>query len=465
MDNVTNMETVFNSINPFTSQKLASFPCATESALKNSLEVGHKIFTTYWKFQTVEQRAIVIGKIGLLLLEQLEELAKLITLEMGKPIRQSRAEIEKCAWLCRYYADNGPTLLRQKTILIDGQQSYLSYQALGLILGIMPWNFPMWQSLRFAIPALLSGNTVLLKPAPNVPQCGLMLEKIVKEASGIAGLLQTSLLSVSQTSAIISKSIIKGVSFTGSDRAGAAVAAIAGAHIKPCLLELGGSDPFIVLQDADLDKAARMAVESRMNNTGQTCIAAKRWIVDASIAGIFIEKVIQFVKALKIGDPMDEQTDLGCLARPDIAKTLSKQVRESVTKGAEILLDGGQKTEENLLFHPMILSAIPAEAPAAKEELFGPVAALFIYNTIEDAVSIANSTNYGLGASIWTNDCEKGAHLAQLIESGTVTVNDMVRSDPRIPFGGIKQSGFGRELGEEGLLEFVNKQSVTIFGR
>lgn len=455
-------EPPFLSKNPYDGKILGTFQSESAGSLEKKLTNASRAYHNYWRNVPLEQRATAIIQLGEVLHSNLEELASLITFEMGKPIVQSRAEIAKCVWLCQYYGQQGTAFLQDKPVEAEEATFYITYEPLGGILGIMPWNFPFWQALRFAVPALLSGNVVFLKPAPNVPQCGLALESMMRKALGESALFQTVLCTLSQVEALIQDPFIQGVSLTGSDRAGSAVAAMAGKQLKRCVLELGGSDPFIVLSDANISEAARMAVESRMNNSGQTCIAAKRWIVEKTVAPDFTAALLQYISKMPVGNPSDENTAIGCLARMDLMQNLNRQVNTSKQLGARVLLDGGQPSLENPFFYPMVLTDLPLNCPARQEELFGPVGTLFEVSQESEAIRLANDTVYGLGASIWTADLEKGRALARQLNVGTVAINDMVRSDPRLPFGGIKRSGIGRELGEAGILEFVNIKSVAV---
>lgn len=391
-----------------------------------------------------------------------QEYAQLITLEMGKPITESIAEIEKCVWVCRYYAENAKHFLLDDLFKTDYSLSMVTQSPLGIILAIMPWNFPFWQVFRFAAAALMAGNVVVLKHAPNVPQCAAALEKLFAEAHFPDGVFQNVYLENSKVHWLIEDARIHAVTFTGSAATGAKVAEIAGRHLKKTVLELGGSDPFIVLDDASLRDAARVAVQSRMLNAGQSCIAAKRFIVTESIANDFLRLMTQEIQALRMGNPNDPNTQIGPLARPDLVLNLERQVRESIHLGAQIVVGGSRPiaTQGNY-YYPTLLTNCKRGMPVFDEETFGPVAAVAIVKNANDAIALANDTPYGLGAAIWTSDPERAMRLAQQIQSGFVAINTLVKSDPRLPFGGIKQSGYGRELGAYGIREFVNTKTIV----
>jgi succinate-semialdehyde dehydrogenase/glutarate-semialdehyde dehydrogenase len=391
-----------------------------------------------------------------------ERLGRVMTLEMGKPIGGARAEAAKCALACRYYVEHGERLLADEPLEAAAGRSFIRYQPIGPVLAVMPWNFPFWQVFRFAAPALMAGNVGLLKHASNVPQCALEIEDIIRRAGFPLDVFQTLLIGSSQVERVIGDARVKAVTLTGSEPAGAQVASQAGKRIKKTVLELGGSDPFIVMPSADLERAARTAVEARTINNGQSCIAAKRFIVDARIAAEFERALVAGMAALRVGDPMDESTQMGPLATADILEGLDEQVRRSVAMGARVLTGGKRLEGPGNYYAPTVLTDVPQDAPAYGEELFGPVAALFRVNGIEEAIRLANDTEFGLGASAWTNDeAEQGRFIDQ-IEAGMVFINGMVVSDPRLPFGGAKRSGYGRELGAQGIREFVNVKTVRV---
>lgn len=453
---------MYETINPTTNQKIKSFSPLTKEEIDNKLELSNRVYRNTLLSTTINERAAWVKKIAKELNTNTQTYAEIATLEMGKPIKQAIAEVEKCAWLCEYFADHAAIFLQNKVVVTHYQKSYIRFDPLGTVLGIMPWNFPFWQAFRFAVPALLAGNAVLLKPASNVPQCGLAMEKMFRDACGISGIFQTLFVETEDIEHIIQNPVLKGLALTGSERAGASVAALAGKHIKKCVLELGGSDPFIVLDDADLEKAAEIGVQARMQNNGQSCIAAKRFIVHSKVAERFVQLLKDNIGKLKIGDANDRNTDLSALARADLMEGLAKQVEQSIELGAKVLLDGGSMNRPGNYFHPVILTNLKPGMPAHDEELFGPVISLFIVNNDQEAIELANNSVYGLGAAIWTQDIERAERMAQQIESGMVFVNDFVKSDPRMPFGGVKRSGYGRELSEEGIKEFVNIKTIVI---
>jgi succinate-semialdehyde dehydrogenase/glutarate-semialdehyde dehydrogenase len=450
---------MFQTINPVNNELLAEFPQLTDADLQRSVRLAEQAFR-WWKFKPVPARAEAIRAVGHSLSGNLETYARLITLEMGKPIGQSEAELKKCISLCEYFADHAEGWLTDRHIPAEYSRSFITWEPLGTILGIMPWNFPFWQALRFAIPAMLAGNVVIHKPAPNVPQCGRLLEEIFAKATENPAVFQTVFAGVEQVPAIVQDAAVQGVALTGSDRAGAQVASLAGLNLKKCVLELGGSDAFVVLSDADLTAAAHAAVLSRMNNTGQTCIAAKRFIVQESAAEDFITEVQNNYMQLCQGDPFDPDTILGPMARPDLSVVLQAQVDDAVQQGARVLISGGAKPSPGNFFRPMLLSNLVPGMRAYREELFGPVGVVAFAKTEQEAIEIANATPYGLGAAVWSSDIERALAVARQLEVGTVAINDFVRSDPRFPFGGVKRSGFGRELGPDGLHEFTNVKTI-----
>jgi succinate-semialdehyde dehydrogenase/glutarate-semialdehyde dehydrogenase len=385
-----------------------------------------------------------------------------MTLEMGKPIGAARAEAVKCASACRYYAEHGERLLADEPLDAGPGASYLKFQSIGPVLAVMPWNYPFWQVFRFAAPALMAGNVGLLKHASNVPQCALEIADIIRRAGFPAGVFQTLLIGSAQVARVIDDPRVKAVSLTGSEPAGAQVAARAGRQLKKTVLELGGSDPFVVMPSADLARAVRTAVDARANNNGQSCIAAKRFVIDARIAADFEGRFVEAMQALRIGDPLDESTQLGPLATPGILAGLEEQVRKSVAAGARVLTGGRRIDRPGNYYAPTVLDNIPEDSPAYREELFGPVAVLIRVDGVDDAIRVANDTEFGLGASVWTNDPAEQRKLIDEIEAGMVFVNGMVASDPRLPFGGTKRSGYGRELSAYGIREFVNVKTVRL---
>jgi len=415
-----------------------------------------------WKEMPLDQRVGVVRTLTSLLRSRLARYGALITQEMGKPLSQAQVEIDKCGRGCDYYAASAKQALEPQPIQTEAAKSYIRYDPLGIILGIMPWNFPFWQVFRFAIPALLAGNAVILKHAPNVPACALEIEALLKEAGTPDGVFQSLFLSNEDAARLIESGFIAGVSLTGSERAGSAVASVAGKNLVKTVMELGGSDPFIVFEDADLDVTIPVAVKARMLNTGQSCIAAKRFLVSEKIYPAFRDRMLAAVKALKVGDPMDPHTDLGPLAREDLLRNLEKQVEEAKKQGAKVLLEGGRPSGKGYFYAPTVLEEVKPGMTAFDQEIFGPVVSLIRFKTEEEAVALANQTSFGLGASLWTRDTVKAETIARRIEAGNVFVNGMVKSDPRLPFGGIKRSGYGRELSVVGIHEFTNVKTVWV---
>jgi len=447
------------SINPFTGEILQTFVPLSDAELAAKLDLAQQAFTQYRQV-LIAQRAEWMNRAAEILEQDRERLGKVMTLEMGKTIVSAIAEVEKCALVCRYYAEQAPKFLADAPAQTDATQSFVRYQPLGTILAVMPWNFPFWQVFRFAAPALMAGNVGLLKHASNVPQCALAIEAVFQQAGFAAGVFQTLLVGSKEVAAILADERVKAATLTGSEAAGASLAATAGKQIKKTVLELGGSDPFIVLESADLEAAAATAVTARMINNGQSCIAAKRFIVTEPIADQFEQRLVEHVKALKVGDPLDRSTDIGPLATPALLEELDHQVQTSVSKGARVLV-GGQPLQRSF-YAPTILTDIPPGSPAAREELFGPVAMLFRVKDIDAAIALANDTPFGLGASAWTTVPTERERLITELEAGAVFINGMVKSDPRLPFGGIKHSGYGRELSHQGMHEFVNVKTVWV---
>ncbi|ESU29088.1 Aldehyde dehydrogenase [Flavobacterium limnosediminis JC2902] len=414
----------------------------------------------YWKKTPIAERIAHIQNLKNTLHEHREQHATLITQEMGKPITQSLAEVDKCGVLCDYYCENAITLLQTKHIPTDeGHENFVTYEPLGVLLGVMPWNFPFWQVFRFAIPSIIAGNVVMVKHASNVPQSAESIEALFVESGFPIGIYQNLHISSDKVAEVIAHPQIKAVSLTGSEAAGSAVASQAGKYLKKSLLELGGSNAFIVCEDANLDKAVAVAVNARMQNTGQSCIAAKRFLIHETVFDVFAEKLKQALSHLKTGDPMDPETQIGSLARLDLAEDLEKQVNKSIEMGAKVLL-GGKRN--GAFYEPTILTNITTEMPVFKEETFGPVAALISFETLEEAISISNQSEFGLGVCIFTEDVASLRNHISEFNEGAVFINEMVKSDPRLPFGGIKKSGYGRELAEEGIKEFVNIKTVVI---
>ncbi len=451
----------YQTINPATEEVVKSFNLHTDEEAERALERSRRAFAA-WRATPLARRMAVLGRAADLLEEQSNALGGIMTLEMGKPITQGESEAKKCAWVCRYYAENAEGFLAPDRRESDGSEAYVRFDPLGPVLAIMPWNFPFWQVFRFAAPALAAGNTVLLKHAPNTPQCGLAIEKLFLEAGLPEGVLQNLFLSNEQAARVVADERLRGVTLTGSTRAGREVARVAGRHLKTMVMELGGSDPFIVMDDADMDEAVKVGADARCLNSGQSCIAAKRFLVHDSVLERFQEGLTAALSSRPMGDPTLRETAIGPLARKDLRDKLASQVDASVAAGARILC-GGKVPEGKGFYYPAtVLTAIPEGSPAAEEELFGPVASVLSFSTDDEAVALANGTDYGLGASLWTSDPERARALIPRIDAGAVFVNGMVKSDPRLPFGGVKDSGFGRELAREGMHEFVNIKTVWI---
>lgn len=450
-----------STINPATGETLKTFTALTDSEIETKLELSQQAFAK-WRKTPPNQRAERMQVAAGVLEQNIDQYAQIMTLEMGKPIKGAIAEVEKCALVCRYYAENASKFLADVPIATEASSSFIRYQPMGAILAVMPWNFPFWQVFRFAAPALMAGNVGLLKHASNVPQCAIAIEEIFTQAGLPRGVFQTLLVGSDKVSDLIKSDRIAAATLTGSEVAGASLAAAAGKQIKKVVLELGGSDPFIVLGSADLEAAVNTAVTARMLNNGQSCIAAKRFIVVAEIADKFQQKLVEKFAALKVGEPMQLDTDLGPLATPNILKDLDYQVTQSVKDGAKVLIGGQKLDRPGNYYAATILTDIPPGSPAEKEEFFGPVALLFKVADIDAAIELANNTPLGLGASAWTNNPAESDRLVDEIEAGAVFINSMVKSDPRMPFGGIKKSGYGRELGSQGIHEFVNVKTVWV---
>lgn len=413
-----------------------------------------------WRHSTFAERSKPMRRLAALLRENVDQYANIIAIEMGKAIGEARSEIKKCADACDYFADNAELFLQSEMIATEAKRSYVGYFPTGVIVAVMPWNFPFWQVFRFAVPALMAGNVGVLKHSSNVPQCSLIIEKLFQEAGFPEGAFQSFLISNENIEKVLATSCVQGVALTGSEKAGSTVASIAGKHIKKSVLELGGSDPFIVLPDADIQATAKVAAQSRMQNAGQSCIAAKRFIVFNEIGKDFMDAFEQEVKAIRQGNPLEDGVTMGPMARLDLAEDLEKQLQKSKERGARPVI-GGNRDGGN--FQPTILDNVCPGMPAFDEETFGPLAAVTYVESETEAVELANRSRYGLGASVWTTDRERGERIAQLIESGTVYVNSLMRSDSRLPFGGIKKSGYGRELAQAGIREFVNAKTIVIY--
>lgn len=451
----------YSSFNPTTNQLIQNHASWDGHRLKQALEQAHGAQKT-WAQTTYAKRAEVLRNAATRLHAQRDRYATLITLEMGKPLKEARAEVEKCAAVCDYYAQHGEDFLRDDAVESDAGKSYVAYYPLGTVLAVMPWNFPFWQVFRAAAPALMAGNALVLKHASNVPQCALAIEAVFRDSGLMEGLFTTLMIAAGQVAYAIASPHVHAVTLTGSEAAGRQVAASAGQHLKKCVLELGGSDPFIVLHDADMELAVDMAVASRFLNCGQSCIAAKRFIVVPQIADEFLRRFKIKVEALKLGDPMDDATQIGPLARLDLRVTLHEQVTASIAQGAVAVTGCKPVKREGFFYQPSILDHVTAKARAWHEEMFGPVAIVIRAASEEDVLRIANETPFGLGSSIWSKDAARAEQLAAQIQAGCTFINGMVKSDPRLPFGGVKASGYGRELSRLGIHEFVNAKTVWI---
>jgi len=447
------------SINPATDEVLEQLEETSPAQVDQILAQAQAAFHD-WRERRWSERAALMKKAAGLLREGKTRFARTMALEMGKPIAQGEAEAEKCAWVCEYYAENAEAFLAEQPRETDASRSYVRFDPLGPVLAVMPWNFPYWQVFRFAAPALMTGNTGLLKHASNVPRCALDIESIFHEAGFPEGVFRTLLIGSSAVAPVIADSRVVAVTLTGSEAAGMKVAEQAGHHLKKTVLELGGSDPFVVLEDADVALAASTAAAARLINSGQSCIAAKRFIVVAPVLDRFLEGFAKAMSAAVVGDPLDRKTTVGPQARRDLRDSLHAQVEASVAKGANLQLGGTVPAGNGAFYPPTVLTAVQPGMAAFDEETFGPVAAVIRARDEADAIRLANLSRYGLGASLWTEDLKRGDRLAARIEAGAVFVNGMVKSDPRLPFGGIKYSGYGRELSEYGIREFVNVKSV-----
>lgn len=448
-------------VNPATGQTVRTFEPLSADALDACVGRAMETFG-HWRRTGFDERRRLLLRAAELLDAESRDLGRLMALEMGKPARAGAAEAEKCAWVCRYYAEHGERFLADIPVESGAERSWVSFQPLGPVLAIMPWNFPLWQVFRFAAPALMVGNVGLLKHASNVPQCALAIEHLLRRAGLPEGAFQTLLIGSEAVAPLLADERIAAATLTGSEAAGASVAAAAGAQIKKTVLELGGSDPFVVMPSADLGAAAETAVRARTINNGQSCIAAKRFIVHEAVADEFERRFVAGLRSLRVGDPLDDAIDIGPLATPQIVRDLERQVRETVAAGARVLTGGGPLPGPGNFFAPTALADVPRGSPAFDQELFGPVAPLFRVSDAAAAVALANATTFGLGASVWTRDRAEQEYFADCIEAGQVFVNAMVASDPRLPFGGVKRSGYGRELGEFGIREFVNIKTVYV---
>ena len=448
-------------INPATEEVINTYEIMTKEQINEKVKKAQNAFSD-WK-KDIQKRVDHIHDFAQELRKNKEELARTVTNEMGKAIKEARSEVEKCAWVMDYFADNGKVFTTDEVVNTDARRSFVTFEPLGVIGSIMPWNFPYWQALRFAAPSLMVGNAMVLKPASATMQCGIEIEKTFEKAGLADGVFQTLVGDSSIADILIDSVDVNALTFTGSVPVGAKVAQRATSQIKKCVLELGGSDPFIVCEDANVEKASNGAVKGRFINCGQSCIASKRFIVVKKIANEFIEKFVQGTEKLKVGDPLSDDTDVGPLVNASGLKTIDFQVKDSVKEGAELLAGGEQIKSKGYFYKPTILKNVSPNMRVAQEEVFGPVAPIIIADSEIEALRLANDSQYGLGASIWTEDLDKAEELSRMVRSGIVTVNNVVISDPRVPFGGVKKSGFGRELSRYGMLEFVNIKSVRFY--
>ena len=450
------------SINPANGEVIADYEEHSSGKVADIIERAHERFLD-WRSDPFDERAALLDEMAEVLESRKEDLARLMAEEMGKPVAGGRAEVEKCAWVCRYYAENGEAFLADEHIETERSRSYVHYEPLGVILAVMPWNFPLWQVFRFAAPALMAGNTAVLKHASNVTGCALAIEEMFEAAGFPDGCFSTLVIPGSKVAEVIENPNIAAVTVTGSDAAGRAVASKAGEHLKKAVLELGGSDPSIVLEDADVETAAASCATGRLINSGQSCIAAKRFVVHEDVYEEWLERFTEKMSSISMGDPLEESTGIGPMARRDLRDELHDQVQRSIEAGARLHIGGEVPEGDGAYYPPTILTGVSPGMPAYHEELFGPVASVIEVGSEEEAIRVANDTPFGLGAAIYTRDAERGERLAaRFVDAGAVFVNSIVASDPRLPFGGIKTSGYGRELSEMGIKEFVNAKTVVV---
>lgn len=447
-----------DSVNPYNNQVLEKYKQFSDSDIEAVLKKSSAAFQK-WKKESLENRVALLHKLGDLLLENKDRYSELMAKEMGKPVSQAKAEVEKCAWVCEFYAENAEDFLSDDLIETEAGESFISYDPIGCVLAIMPWNFPFWQVLRCAVPTLTAGNTLILKHASNVPGCAMAIEELFQAAGYPAGCFQVVLANHKQLEMVMESDIVQGVSLTGSEKAGRSIAGIAGKNLKQSVMELGGNNACVVWEDANLDKYLETMVNARMQNNGQSCIAAKRFIVVEEIYEEFLSRFMEKIKSLKSGDPIDKKTDIGVLAREDLAEELAGQVSKSIEMGAEIALGN---TRDGAYYEPTVLTGVRPGMPAFDEELFGPVAAVIKAKDRADSIALATNSRFGLGTMLFTQDLDNARKLIGDIPDGAFFINELVKSDPRLPFGGTKASGYGRELSLEGILEFVNKKTVYI---
>ena len=448
----------FKSINPYNGKEVGLYESLSESQLNDKLDLAQKTFPV-WRAIPLEERSRLIKKAGTVLREGVEEYAKMISLEMGKPTSEARAEVNQCAWVCDYYGENAAKFLAEEVIETEAQKSFVRHDPIGAVFAVMPWNFPFWQVFRFAAPTLTAGNVGLLKHAPNVFGSAQMIEEVFQKAGFPEGVFQNLIVHHDASEQIIKHDIVRAVTLTGSEGAGSAVAVLAGKYLKKSLLELGGSNAFIVWEDADIDEAVKTALTARMLNCGQSCIAAKRFILLEGIYDTFIEKFIKGLKKMQSGDPMDEATQVGPLARIDLAEQLQSQLQKSIAMGAELLMGGNQR---GCYHEPTVLANVTTEMPAFNQESFGPLAAMIKAKDIDEAFTLAGMSRYGLGLTVCTSNPDKALAMADRVSDGAYFINELVKSDPRLPFGGTKLSGYGRELAKDGMMEFVNRKTVYL---
>lgn len=450
----------YKSINPYNGKLIAKHRSDTSEEINSKLEEAQVAFQS-WRKVSIQDRANLMRRAGEVLRENVLEYAEMITLEMGKPIAESKGEVKKCALACDYYAENAQAFLEDEIIKTDARSSFVKHEPIGAILAVMPWNFPFWQVFRFAAPTLMAGNVGILKHASNVLGCAKMIEGVFTKAGFPTGVFQNLIFDHDQTESIIANDAIKAVTLTGSEGAGAAIAALAGKHLKKSLMELGGNNAFIVWKDAPIDEAVKTAVTARMMNCGQSCIAAKRFILVDEIYEEFVSKFILAVAELKTGDTMDDATQFGPMARKDLADDLHKQVKVSIEAGAELLVGGNQN---GCFYEPTVLGNVKPGMPAFDEETFGPLAAMIRAKDIDEAFELAENTKYGLGVTVFTTDIELALEMSSRVSDGAYFINELVKSDPRLPFGGTKRSGYGRELAKDGMMEFINRKTIYVNG-
>jgi succinate-semialdehyde dehydrogenase/glutarate-semialdehyde dehydrogenase len=452
----------YRTFNPYTCKEEARFNFISKTAFYEKLNLAESSFN-HWKFTALEERSRILMKVADLLEKEEEKHARIITTEMGKPISQSRMEVAKCAWLSRYYAEKAEEFIAPVKMESTARESYIRFDPLGIIFAVMPWNFPYWQVFRYIAPNFMAGNTGLLKHASNVPLCAIALEQLFLDAGAPEGVFQNLLINYEQAGQVIRHPAVRGITLTGSNYAGYKVAELAGAMGKKTVLELGGSDPYIIFSDADLEQAAETGIMARFQNNGQSCIAAKRFIVQEEVYESFLSLFREKVEALRVGDPMDPETVIGPVARKDLLLELEDQLQHIVAQGGKILTGGRRQRPKSLILEPTIVTDLPIDAPINQDELFGPVIPVFSFQKEYEAVQMANNTPFGLASSIWTGSRERADRIAPRIDAGTVAINGMVKSEPNLPFGGVKASGYGRELSETGMHEFLNIKTVNYF--